>query len=137
MGVAIFPVIEDGSGGWTDEINGKCLARAVDVLDKAAKRAKVAKLFDFYSHSREQSIIEHLDGEPEDPATFREDDIVPTTWFPAEVGLVTVRALLGFVRDDGTGVDDLEVVREDLEEFERLLVNAERSGKRWYLGMST
>jgi hypothetical protein len=136
MGVAIFPIIEDGSGGWTDQINGKCLSRAVDVLDKAAKREKVAKLFDFYSHSREESIIEHLGGDPDDPTTFNEADILPTIWHSVEAGLSTVRALLRFVRDDGAGINDLQCVREDLEEFERVLVTAEHNGKRWYLGMS-
>jgi hypothetical protein len=135
MGVAIFPMIEDGAG-WSDRTDGKCLSRAMDVLDKAAKRAKVPKLFDFYSHSREDSIIEHLGGDPEDPTTFNEADILPTKWHSVAAGLLTVRALLGFVRDDGAGINNLQCVRDDLEEFERVLVNAERSGKRWYLGMS-
>jgi hypothetical protein len=46
MGAAFYPVFEDGIGGWTDDINGKCLARAV-FLDKVAKSARVPMLRDF------------------------------------------------------------------------------------------
>ena len=93
MGVAIFPVVEDGTGGWTDRINGKCLAKAVDVFDKVAKRRKFPKLFSFYSWSREDAIIEQLGGDPEDPSTFDESEIPAGRWFSPAEGLITVRCL--------------------------------------------
>ncbi len=136
MGVAIFPVVDDGSAGWTDRINGKCLSRATDVLDKVAKKRRVPNLFSFYSWSREDAIAEQLGGDPEDPSTFKESDVPPTQWFSPTDGLVTIRALLDFVKSDGSGIKDLQCVREDLEEFERVLVKAVTSGARWYLGLS-
>jgi len=136
MGVAIYPVLEDGSGGWTNRINGKCLSHAVKVLDKIAKKRKVPQLFSFYSWSREDAIIEQLGGDPEDPSTFDESKIIPGRWFSATDGLVTIRALLEYMTSDGSGIANPQFVQEDLEELERVLANAAANGVRWYLGMS-
>jgi hypothetical protein len=136
MGVAIYPVVEDGSGGWTERLDAKCLARAVEALDKIAKKRRVSPLFKFYSWSREDAIIEQLGGDPDDPSSYDESKIIPGKWFTADDGLATVRALLEYVRADGDGLEDRERVQSDLEEFERVLQHAAETNVRWYLGMS-
>src|SRR5688572_10830107 len=98
MGVAFYPVFEDGSGGWTDDINGKCLARAADLFDKRCKKASIPTLYDFFSMSRETMIEELLGGDPDDPSTFDESKLPEEHWHDAAIGLKTVRFLLEFLR---------------------------------------
>lgn len=136
MGVAIYPVLEDGSAGWTNRIEGKSLARAVEVLDRRAKKCKARTLFFFYSWSREEAIIEQLGGDPDDPSTFDESQILLGKWYDPTEGLVTVRVLLEYVRSCGDKIDHVRHVIEDLEEFERVLSRAAAGGVRWYLGLS-
>ncbi|MBX3413989.1 MAG: hypothetical protein KF708_14965 [Pirellulales bacterium] len=131
MGVAFYPTFEDGNPDGLAEIAGKPLARAADVLAKVAKRWNVPDLYHFYSMDRHQMIVELLDGDPDDPASYDESKLLPEHWHEPTAGLATVRALLEYVRHDGSSIDDL--VREDLETFERLLQSAIDRGTRWHL----
>jgi len=81
-------------------------------------------------------IIELLDGDPDDPKTYDETKLPPVAWHDPTAGLTTVRALLEYIRHDGTGIDNLDDLREDLEAFERLLERAAERGTRWHLSIS-
>lgn len=136
MGVEFFPVFEDGNSDGTDEILGKPLARAADELSQVAERFKVPDLYYFISMDRDQMIYELLDEDPDNPESFDESKLPPVVWHEAAAGLVTVRALLEYLRHDGGGITDLEGVREDLETFERLLEKAAERGTRWHLSIN-
>lgn len=129
MGVAYYPIFEDGSGGWADDINGKCLARSAQALDQIAKQLGVPGLKHFYSMTREQMICELQDGDPQDPSTYDESRLPQEIWHEASAGLRTVRALLDNLPAicEGTGT------RDDLQAFERYLVDAAGRGVRWHL----
>ncbi|MEX0776095.1 MAG: hypothetical protein WD042_10350 [Phycisphaeraceae bacterium] len=133
MGVAFYPIFHDRPADWPDDMNGKCLARAADRLDKAAKKAKAGSIYSFYSMTREQYIGEALGGDPDDPTSFSESDVAAITWHEPEEGLRVIRAMLTYVRHDGREIDDLDCVREDLEAFERHLEAAACRGAKWFL----
>ena len=131
MGVAFYPVFEDGIGDWPDDIDGKALASAADKLDEVARDSGVPTLYDFYSMTREQAITDVLDGDPEDPTTYDESIVPEEKWFDCSDGLRTVRAVLGAAKSSNT--KDLDAVVADLDAFERNLVHAAKRQVRWHL----
>jgi len=121
MGVALYPVFEGVNDGWPDDVNGKCLSRASDRLDWVAKREKVRPLMDFFSLTPDQATGEGV------------EDVYTEVWFDPVDGLKTVRALLKYVCVDGRKIENLNCVREDLEAFERRLLEAAEKNVRWHL----
>jgi hypothetical protein len=137
MGVAFFAVFEDGSGGWCDDINGKCLARAADILDRVAKMHKVPTLYEYFSMTRDQAISELLGGDPDDPTSYAADKVPEETWYDSQEGLRTVRILLDHVRNHELPIEHLKDVIDDLEAFERYLADAASRGIRWHLAIDS
>ena len=133
MGAAFYPVFEDRSDGWPDDVNGKCLSRAADKLDKICRSRKVRTLYDFYSMTRDQAITELLDGDPEDPTSYDNNKLPEEVWYDSHEGLETVRVLLEHVRGNDVNLDDHECVVADLEVLERHLADAVRRNARWHL----
>jgi hypothetical protein len=135
MGVAFYPVFEDGSGEWVEYVAGKCLARAADELEKPCQRASLPTLYDFFSMSRNDMIAELLGGDPDDPTTFDASKLPEEHWFEAATGLDTVRCLLEFVRSKVDSAPEYRCVCDDLEAFERNLIKAAETNVRWHLGI--
>lgn len=133
MCVAFYPVFEDGDGDWPDDINGKCLARAADYLEKVARTNKVVGLYDYCSMTREQMIVELLDGDPDEKLSYDPKALPEVHWHAPEDGLQTVRVLLDSVRQNRTTLDDAECLLKDLEAFERHLAEAANRRVRWHL----
>jgi len=134
MGVSFYPVFEDGDSAGLD-INGKYLARAIDLFDNACKKAATAKLYDFFTMSREQMIAEIFDGDPDDPSTFDESKIPAEHWHEATAGLKTVKVMLDFLSTSPSEVANIEGVRDDLEGFESSLTRAVERNVRWHLAI--
>jgi hypothetical protein len=114
MGVAFYPTFEDEKNERLDDIDGKRLARAADVLTKIASLARVPSLYDFYSMTRVQMIGNFLDGDPEDPSTYDESKLPEEHWHLASAGLQTVRALLDDLTMELSAMKDIAGIREDL-----------------------
>jgi hypothetical protein len=57
----------------------------------------------------------------------------PERWFQAEEGLMTVRGLREAARTEG--IDNLEKIVADLDEFERVLNGARVHGVGWHLAV--
>jgi hypothetical protein len=57
----------------------------------------------------------------------------PERWFPAEEGLLAVRALKETARTER--IDNLEKIIPDLEEFERVLIETKEHGVGWHLAV--
>lgn len=133
MGVAFYPVFENGSGEWPDDIDGVCLARVSDQFDKSCKKASLPTLYDFYSMTRDAMIVELLDGDPDDPSSFDETKIPPEGWFDPAIGLRTVQFLILHLQSNTESFSDSKSVREDLEAFEKKLQEAVLSNTRWHL----
>jgi hypothetical protein len=139
MGTAFIPVFEDAESHWPDDLCGKCLAKAANLLDKHCKELSIPTLFDFFSMTRETMITEVLDGDPEDPTTYDEALIPDEKWFDTSDGLATVKPLIDFVRANKSRfakfdpLDLPDCVLQDLESFERHLSRAAERGVRWHL----
>ncbi|MEO0965208.1 MAG: hypothetical protein AAFY08_08805 [Planctomycetota bacterium] len=132
MGVAFYLAFEDGSGGWTEDVNGKCIARAADELERVLKRARQPSIYSFCSETREQAIVE-AGGDPDDPSSFDEAAIASPTWHTPDRGLSVVRCLLDYMRGKTKRIDNPECVQQDLKVFEKQLVAAAAHGTRWHL----
>lgn len=136
------------------DIPGKCLSIASDILDQRAELLGVAPLTSFGSSSLDDyySLIgvpdECFDEETgtydreaieqwrreelgDDCEPLPEND--PETWFEADAGLVTIRALLTSVRENATDIPYPECTLSDLEACERVLEELKQQGIRWHL----
>jgi hypothetical protein len=116
------------------DTDGKLLAKAVDILDRAARKLGVRPLSDFYSVSKKQALAE-IEGD--DDLTDEEwealaDDHV--WWDPAD-GLASVEALAEWVMQNGDKVHRSDDVLADLEDCRKVLTAAVREGVEFNIGV--
>ena len=118
---ALYPVLTNDISV-AAKVDGKALSNSVDILGRLARDAGVTPLSDFVSSdSDDYGILDDADIEP------------PTaTWFSAAQGLVTVRALLGVLRQRPHGD---EALLDDLSALERVLIEADARGAEWHLAI--
>ena len=134
----------------------EALAAGNDLLDRLAAEAGVPPLMEFFTMEPEEvdALFDLLALDPETAADPPEaaaseptgaephDEAAeppPLIWFPADVGLVTVRALIAAV----TALPDPEspadpssaALLTDLGEFESILQLLEGKGIGWHLGI--
>jgi hypothetical protein len=106
------------------DMDGKAVCRASEALDALAGRLRVTPLMSFFS------------ADPAQAAEFSEedlDDLPPRTYFAAEDGLKTVRALCNHLRVHPESVPDGGEALVDLFEFEKILARAFEEDVRWHL----
>jgi len=147
MGLAHYIVLKPKPKDLDTFVNGKALAHASDELEALAGQLRVRPLLSFFSAS------------PQDAAAFDvPQDVIaslpPEQWFSPTDGLITTRALLGAVDEierllPAPPADDLtagrrkrirrrpssQAVVADLEQFEKLLSEAERRSVLWHLAI--
>jgi hypothetical protein len=104
------------------------LGAAVERLDKAAKKNKLATLGEFHSIDPEEAA-EMFDMDPE------EMGLGPLQWFDAEKGLAAVRALMTFLRENPKAVPKSSEVLTDLEEVEQELQAASKQKARFHFSL--
>lgn len=127
MSSAYYIVLERKIEGLNEEVNGKPLAKAGESLDALAQKAGVRTLTDFFS------VV------PEEVADLFEDkgldlpNLPSETWFSAEDGLKTFRALIEAAGNADNAIPN-EVV-QDLKDFQRVLETAQANGVRWHLAV--
>src|SRR5262245_12809946 len=95
------------------------LGPAVERLDKAAKKSKLATLGEFHSVDPEDAA-EMFDMDPE------EMGLGPLQWFDPEKGLAAVRGLIAFLRENPKAVPKSSEILADLEEVEQELLAASK-----------
>lgn len=135
MGVAYYPVFQDGVDEWTVDIDGKCLAQAGQLVDSVCRKASVEPFGEFCAASANDFIIHVLGGDPDDPSTYDASQVLAETWFDAQRGLETVRVLLEYVRSGSGDIDNRDGVLQDLVGFETALNEAVQRGTGWRLGV--
>jgi hypothetical protein len=131
MSVALYIVLERQIPGFDHQVNGNALGRAGKLLDVLAKTAGTKPLMQFFSASPvevSEFAASHGRATEENATVFP-----PERWFPAEEGLVTVRALKETARTEK--IDNLEKIIADLDEFERVLIGAKEHGVGWHLAV--
>jgi hypothetical protein len=132
MSVAYFIVLQQEISGFDPFVNGKHLAAESDRLDQVAAELGVPPLMQFFSVSPEElgDVLESLDVDDMPDAELAEE-----SWFEAREGLATVRALLCYLRENIGAVGNSAGVISDLEDFERVLSEAEERQVKWHLGV--
>jgi len=106
------------------DMDGKAVCRASEALEVLAGRLKVAPLMSFFSADPTRAA----DFSEEDPG-----DLPPRSYFAAEDGLKTVRALCNHLRAHPDSVPDGDEALVDLFEFEKILARAVEEDVRWHL----
>lgn len=130
----MYIVVEGDDPGYDIFVNGHALARNEDALEKLAARLGVKPLLEFFSADQNSMalLLEEGAGDPEWAKT-----LPPPQWFSPEDGLVTVRALLEYLKDDAAmlGTETAPVVNE-LDEYAKVLEKTMRRNLRWQLAVS-
>ena len=116
MGSAHYIVLEKDIEGLDAMMDGKCLSRCIDSLDKTARLIGVRPLSDLFSMPPDE-LAEFMDGADE-------VELPSLQQFSALDGLATVRALLSRT--------EAQPAVHDLENCERILSAAARHSVRWH-----
>jgi hypothetical protein len=134
MAASMYIVVEGEDPGFDIFVNGHGLARNEDALERLAERLGVNALLSFFS-ADENSMAILLDqgaGNPE----WAENLPEPQWYDPAE-GLVTVCALLEFLRSSPAALgSETPTVVSELGDFERVLRKTASHDLRWHLAVS-
>lgn len=134
MAASLYIVVEGEDPGFDIFVNGHALARNEDALERLAERLKVSPLLEFFSADENSMalLLEQGAGNPEWAQHLPEPQ-----WFAPATGLVTIGALLDFLRVSPTafGSETAAVVSE-LREYERVLRKAAEHRLRWHLAVS-
>jgi hypothetical protein len=129
MSVALYIVLERPIPGFDHHVNGNALGRAGELLDALAEKTGATPLMQFFGAAPEE-----LSGFASSHGlTVEEMHVPPERWFPAEDGLVTIRGLREAART--AGIDNVEKIVADLDEFERVLKGAKEHGVGWHLAL--
>lgn len=130
MGAAIYIVPERPVSGVEDFINGHIIASVDEVeLEELCQRLKVTSLWAFVSQNPEQ-FAEFLD-QPQDL-----DEWVGETWFEAEEGLKTVRALHGHLISHPGSLANGSALIDDLQDYEWALSALAEQGIKWHFAVA-
>ena len=131
MALAFIILLENdipATAAYTKSKTGKALARESERLGTAARRKSVLEITSMLSENPE-ALKAQLIEEGFDPAKMR---IPPEDWFPAEVGLKTVRALTAHVTANLNDFKQPNPILRDLAAVELLLSAAETAGVKFH-----
>jgi hypothetical protein len=134
MPASLYIVVEGEDPGFDIFVNGQALARNEDALEKLAERLSVSPLLEYFSADENSMamLLEQGAGNPDWAQHLPE-----TQWFSASDGLVTVRALIGFLAETPVGFgSETRAVLSELREFEHVLSKTAQHGLRWNLAVS-
>ena len=114
--------------------DGKLLAKAIDVLDRAAGKLGIRKLSDFYSVSQKQAMAEFSETElsDEEYEALADDHV----WWPAAEGLKSVSTLLAWAEQHQDKLNRPEDVIADLRDFRAALEAANGAGVEFNIAVS-
>jgi len=130
----MYIVVEGEDPGFDIFVNGHALARNEDALEKLALRLGVKPLLEFFSADQNSMalLLEEGAGDPEWAKT-----LPPPQWFAPEDGLITVRALLAYLKDDPTALgSETEQIVNELTGYFTVLEKTMQRNLRWQLAVS-
>jgi hypothetical protein len=134
MSASLYIVVEGEDPGFDIYVNGHALARNEDALEKLALRLGVKPMLDFFS-ADENSMALLLEEGAGDPSWAK--TLPPPQWFSPADGLVTVSALLEYLREVPAAMgSDTALIVNELEEYETVLRKTEQRDLRWQLAVS-
>lgn len=129
MGVAYYIAVDDEELDVGD-VNGKCVARAMDELTALAEELGVAPLESFMGQSADE-FADMIDEEIE-----MEDGVDgDAVWFEPADGMAAIDALIAALSSEPERVEDTAGVLEDLADYRNALENADAAGAKWHLAI--
>ena len=132
MGAALYIALDREITDFDSFVNGKFLSEESDALGRIAAKLGVAPLMDFFSTSPDE-ISDFLEEEDfEDTADIK---LGQESWYDADDGLRTVKALLSYFAEKPAKIQNLQGVISDLREFEQVLLKAKSHGVKWHLSV--
>jgi hypothetical protein len=134
MAACLYIVVEGEDPGFDIFVNGHALARNEDTLERLARRLNVSPLLEFFSADENSMalLLEQGAGDPE-----WAQHLPQPQWFNAADGLVTVCALIEFLKKSPTAIgSETAGVLSELHEYERVLRKAFRRKLRWHVAVS-
>lgn len=131
MSAALYIVLERPIKGFDHFVNGKALARTVELLDALAEKSGTNPLMKFWSADPGElsKIAEGLGVTVKNNAK----PLPSEQWFSAAEGLMTIPGLRAAASAEK--FPNLEKVFADLDEFERVLSKANEHGVGWHLAV--
>ena len=130
----MYIVVEGEDPGFDIFVNGHALARNEDALEKLALRLNVKPMLEFFSADQNSMalLLEEGAGDPEWAKT-----LPPPQWFSPGDGLVTIRAMLNYLKDSPTALgSETEPIINELSEYARVLEKTVQRNLRWQLAVS-
>lgn len=130
----MYIVVQGEDPGFDIFVNGRALARNEDALERLAVNVGARPLIEFFSADENSMalLIEEGAGDPE--LLHR---LPPPQWFPGDVGVETVDALLRELdREPSALGSESELIREELEEYLTVLKKTAARNLRWHLAVS-
>lgn len=103
----------------------KAVGAAIERLEKAAKKNKLATLSEFHSIDPDEAA-EIFDMVPE------EMGLPPLQWFDPKKGLAAARGLIALLRENPKAVPKSSEILEDLEEIEQELLAASKQKAKFH-----
>jgi hypothetical protein len=107
---------------------GKALARELERVDFAARKAKVTQPSSLLSENS-AALIEEMKAQGFDPSKMR---VPPEQWFPPADGLATVRGLIAHVTANLNDFKQPNPILRDLKAAEALLAAAQAAGVKFH-----
>jgi hypothetical protein len=134
MAASLYIVVEGEDPGFDTFVHGQALARNEDALEKLAERLKVSPLLEFFS-ADENSMALLMEQGASNPEWAR--PMPMPQWFMASDGLLTVRALIGYLTTSPTALgSETQPALFELKEYERVLDKAAQRHLHWHLAVS-
>jgi hypothetical protein len=134
MAACLYIVVEGEDPGFDIFVNGQALARNEDALERLAERLNVSPLLEFFSADENSMalLLEQGAGNPEWACHLPQPQ-----WFDPAKGLVTVSALIEFLRAAPAAIgSETAAVLSELREYERVLGKTSDRKLRWHLAVS-
>lgn len=134
MSASLYICVEGEDPGFDIFVNGHALARNEDALERLAGKLKVNPLLEFFSADENSMalLLEQGAGNPEWANHLPEPQ-----WFEPATGLMTVCALIGFLRESPTALgSETSTVLSELREYECVLRKTAERNLRWHIAVS-
>jgi hypothetical protein len=134
MAASLYIVVEGEDPGFNIFVNGQALARNENTLEKLAERLQVSPLLEYFS-ADENSMALLAEQGARSPDWAR--CMPQPQWFQPSDGLMTVRALIGFLTSTPMALgSETQPVLLELREYERVLHKTAQRGLHWHLAVS-
>jgi len=134
MAASLYIVVEGEDPGYDTFVNGRALVRNEDALERVALNIGARPLIEFFS-ADENSMALLIEEGAGDPTLL--EYLPPPQWYAARDGLESISALLDYIRREPADLgSESEFIREELEEYEKVLRKTSERGLRWHLAVS-